>query len=102
VRMTHRLIITNICAKLFQIPLINDKVMDRTRKCDGRTDGRSLLLYPPFFFEKAGDNEHIVGFPPFYNYNFDSGKKFLLKFYPWFSIWHLIVALECGFFFSGL
>jgi hypothetical protein len=36
--MTHRLLITNICAKLFQIPSINDKVMDRTRKCDGRTD----------------------------------------------------------------
>jgi hypothetical protein len=32
--MTHRLIF----AKLFQIPLKNDKVMDRTRKCDGQTD----------------------------------------------------------------
>jgi hypothetical protein len=40
-RMTHRLIITNICANLFQIPFINDKVMDRTRKCDGRTDGQT-------------------------------------------------------------
>jgi hypothetical protein len=40
-RMTHRLIIINICATLFQIPFINDKVMDRTRKLtDGRTDGR--------------------------------------------------------------
>jgi hypothetical protein len=74
-RMTHRLIITNICAKLFQIPLINDKVMDRTRKCDGRRDGwtdgrtdgrtdgwtdeRSLFLYPPFFFEKAGDKKPV-------------------------------------------
>jgi hypothetical protein len=63
--MTHRLIIINICAKLFQIPFINDKVMDRTRKCDGRTDrrtdrrtdGQSLFLYPPFFFEKAGDKK---------------------------------------------
>jgi hypothetical protein len=23
----------------------------------GRTDGRSLFLYPPFFLEKAGDNK---------------------------------------------
>jgi hypothetical protein len=49
--------------KLFQIPSINDKVMDRTRKCDrqtdGRKDGRSLFLYPPFFFEKAGDNNTL-------------------------------------------
>jgi hypothetical protein len=43
-RMTHRLIITNVCAKLFQIPLINDKVMDRTRKCDGWTDGPTDML----------------------------------------------------------
>jgi hypothetical protein len=40
-RMTHRLIITNMCAKLFQIHLINDKVMDRTLKCDERTDART-------------------------------------------------------------
>jgi hypothetical protein len=40
-RMTHCLIITNICAKLIQIYLINDKVMNRTRKCDERTDGRT-------------------------------------------------------------
>jgi hypothetical protein len=59
--MTHRLIKINICAKLFEIPFINDKVMDRTRKCDGLTDGqtdrRSLFLYPPFFFEKAGNKK---------------------------------------------
>jgi hypothetical protein len=42
-----------ICAKLFQIPLINDKVMDRTQKCDGRTDGRILFLYPPVFLRKG-------------------------------------------------
>jgi hypothetical protein len=50
-RMTHRLIITNICAKLFQIPFINDKVKDRTRKCDGRTysqNGTNVTF--PFIF----------------------------------------------------
>jgi hypothetical protein len=26
-------------------------------QADGQTDGRSLFLYPPFFFEKAGDNK---------------------------------------------
>jgi hypothetical protein len=51
-RMTHCLIITNICAKLFQIPLINDKLMDRTRKCDGR----SLFLYPPFSSKRWGQS----------------------------------------------
>jgi hypothetical protein len=47
----NRLIITNICAKFFQTPLMNDKVMVRTRKCDGRMDGRSniLGLWPIFF-----------------------------------------------------
>ena len=44
-RMTHRLIIINICAKLFQIPFINDKVMDRTRKCDGRTAPKMVLMW---------------------------------------------------------
>jgi hypothetical protein len=43
--MTHRLIITNICAKLFQIPLINDKVMDRTRKW--RTDEQPEPIFIP-------------------------------------------------------
>jgi hypothetical protein len=27
---------------------------------DGQTDGRSLFLYPPFFFEKAGDNKKLL------------------------------------------
>jgi hypothetical protein len=37
-------------------------------------------------------NEYIVGFHPFYNYNFDSGKILLLSlFYRWFCIWYLIV-----------
>jgi hypothetical protein len=31
---------------------LTDGLTDR-----GRTDGRSLFLYPPFFFEKAGDNK---------------------------------------------
>jgi hypothetical protein len=55
-RMTHRLIITNICAKLFQIPLINDKVTDRTRKCDGQTDDRwrEPISISPFFLRKGG------------------------------------------------
>jgi hypothetical protein len=35
---------------LFQIPFINDKVMDRTRKCDGRTDG--AYFYIPLFSSK--------------------------------------------------
>jgi hypothetical protein len=65
--MTHRLIITNICAKLFQIPLINDTVMDRTRKCDGCVDRRPDRAYfyiPLFFFEKAGDNKsHMLTWP---------------------------------------
>jgi hypothetical protein len=39
--------------KAFQIPLINDKVKDRTRK----SDGRNLFLYPPFFFKQAGDSK---------------------------------------------
>jgi hypothetical protein len=87
-RTKHRLIITNICAKLFQIPLINDKVMVRTRKCDGRMDGRALvpifsglwaisfvlfwqtcgrtdrrtesISISPFFFAKGGGNKCII------------------------------------------
>jgi hypothetical protein len=46
---------------LFQIPLINDKVMDRTRKCDGRTDGWTDGRRP-FFFEKAGDKNVCLWF----------------------------------------
>jgi hypothetical protein len=53
-RMTHRLIIKIICAKLFQISLINEKVMDRTRKCDGRTDRRTEPISVFTFFLRKG------------------------------------------------
>jgi hypothetical protein len=57
--MTHRLITTNICAKLFQIPLINDKVMDQTRKCDRRMDRRTEpISISPFFLRKGGGQLH--------------------------------------------
>jgi hypothetical protein len=64
-RMTHRLIITNICAKLFQTPLINDKVMDRTWMYDGRRDRRTEpISISPFFIRKGGDNK-ILAIMPF-------------------------------------
>jgi len=34
----HRLIILDICAKLFENPTRGSKDIERTRKCDGRTD----------------------------------------------------------------
>ena len=37
----HRLIILDICAKLFENPKRGSKDIERTRKCDGRTDGRT-------------------------------------------------------------
>jgi len=37
----HRLIILDICAKLFENPTRGSKDIERTRKCDGRTDGRT-------------------------------------------------------------
>jgi len=37
----HRLIILDICAKLFVNPTIGSKDIERTRKCDGRTDGQT-------------------------------------------------------------
>jgi hypothetical protein len=45
---------------LWQILLINDKVMDRTRKCDGRTDGRTepILISPLFSSKRRGTITH--------------------------------------------
>ena len=37
----HRLIILDICAKLFVNPTRGSKDIERTRKCDGQTDGRT-------------------------------------------------------------
>jgi len=37
----HRLIILDICAKLFENPTRGSKDIERTQKCDGRTDGRT-------------------------------------------------------------
>jgi len=37
----HRLIILDICAKLFENPTRGSKDIERTRKCDGRTDGQT-------------------------------------------------------------
>jgi len=37
----HRLIILDICAKLFENPTWGSKNIERTRKCDGRTDRRT-------------------------------------------------------------
>jgi hypothetical protein len=46
-RMTHCLIIINICVKLFQIPLINDKESVTDGQTDRRTDRAFfyILLY---------------------------------------------------------
>jgi hypothetical protein len=51
-RITHRFIITNICPKLFQIPLIDDKAMDRTWKYDRQTDGRTEPISTSIFYSK--------------------------------------------------
>jgi hypothetical protein len=59
--MTHCLIITNICAKLFQISLINDKLMDRTQKYDGQTDGTHF--YIPLFSWKGQGTKIIKVIP---------------------------------------
>jgi hypothetical protein len=41
------------------IPLITNKVMDRTQSVtDGQTDG--AYFYIPLFFEKAGDNKQVI------------------------------------------
>ena len=37
----HRLIILDICAKLFENPTRGSKDIERTHKCDGRTDRRA-------------------------------------------------------------
>ena len=37
----HRLIILDICAKLFENPTRGSKDIERTRKCDERMDGRT-------------------------------------------------------------
>ena len=37
----HRLIILDICAKLFENPTRGSKDIERTRKCDGRMSGRT-------------------------------------------------------------
>ena len=37
----HPLIILDICAKLFEKPTRGSKDIERTRKCDGWTDGRT-------------------------------------------------------------
>jgi len=37
----HRLIMLDICKKLFENPTRDSKDIERTRKCDGRTDGRT-------------------------------------------------------------
>jgi len=37
----HRLIILDICAKLFENPTRGSKDIERTRKCKRRTDGRT-------------------------------------------------------------
>ena len=68
-RMTHRLIMVNICAKLFQSPLMDDRIMDRTRKrpcsynswpltskCDLDLEARGL----GFSHDTSSDNgEHL-------------------------------------------
>jgi hypothetical protein len=53
--MTHRFILTNICAKLFEIPLINNKVLDRTQKCDGQTGGQTYFYILLFSSKRLGD-----------------------------------------------
>jgi hypothetical protein len=67
-RMTHRLMITNICAKIFQIHLINDKVMDLTGKWDRWTDRRMepISISPIFLRKRRGTKimyqcNHLAG-----------------------------------------
>jgi hypothetical protein len=55
-RMTHHLIITNICAKLFQIPSINDKVWRTDRQTDRRTEPISIS---PFFLRKGRGQKEV-------------------------------------------
>jgi hypothetical protein len=59
VDMTYRLIITNICARLLLIPLINGKVMDRTQNYDGWTDKQTGGAYFYIFLVlRKGGQKH--------------------------------------------